>query len=944
MHNLKDGGPAIETGMDWTVELVDNGFVFDWVTDFEPWVAAAFERDLVPCIRVQECNGGCTPNPGYAGNAAYIVLNYKVNHPQYLDRLVYFQLWNEPNDPRDYVAPDVFADYMVAAHSAVHQAEDNIAQSYPDVAGTLKTMTPGQNGASWWDQAFTHNPNAKYAFDVWGTHPYPESYPPWYNHHDGVSFFNKSKTIDSYLLDLDVVASNHGGVSRRGFPVMITETAYGDHLGIAYEGYPKTDRQMAADYNVLAFGTFWYQWPEIVAVHPFILANISWDHFGFVHWYSGSQDTDSDGILEPTDPYPQYTAVKDLRQDLRNGQILAPARLTPYRGPVGAIQGTTTSGGQALEYVTLYTDGYEFGNVSLFDGGYRVENVPAATYTLTAKKYGYGSVSQQVTVTSGGTATANFNLPLIGKLHKGIYFEDCISGVYCSGECPGCNSSGSSFVGQTFRTPADVEFIKFVAAKVAVGYPTEIKFSLRVGGPSGALVPGSDIYRLIEYADAGTMTGAEYPDGQEPSVQPNTTYFMKVERSAGGSIFGFMADTNPYPDGTAYLDYTPYGGWDMKAVIRGMTGYAGPTPTPQPTNTPGGPTPSFTPTPSTPPAPPVVSNPSFESSLGTTWQLWIGSGSNGDALERDWLNTNAKDGVWALAVKGIGTGGKGAFQYVNNNWTVGRTYRATVWARNLANTNINYCIGYKLGNTGSGGGTSATYGSTVVHPSGWTQASVEFTYSGSSGVTIYLRAVNDGHSERAGFDLVEITDIGGGGPQPTATNTPAAQPTPTPTSAPFSGLQNGNMEGGFHNEPDGDHQVANSWTRFTLSGFYKCGGYWHPANHSPDWSQAFWESNWVGGIYQQVSGTSSGQNYTGSVWVKGDADVRFWIGIDPTGGTNAGSGNVQWSSQSVPGGTWTQISKQVQASGSAITLFVKAQNPAGYNKNAWIDDAAITTP
>jgi hypothetical protein len=44
------------------------------------------------------------------------------------------------------------------------------------------------------------------------------------------------------LSDLEVEARvcDEMGSSRQRFPVMITETAYGDHLGIAYEGHPKT--------------------------------------------------------------------------------------------------------------------------------------------------------------------------------------------------------------------------------------------------------------------------------------------------------------------------------------------------------------------------------------------------------------------------------------------------------------------------------------------------------------------------------------------------------------------------------------------------------------------------------------------------------------------------------------------------------------------------------
>ena len=115
--------------------------------------------------------------------------------------------------------------------------------------GVIRTMTPGQNGPEWWRRAIQHNPAVCQAFDVWATHPYPESYPPHYNHHDGVPFINQVKTIDSYLLDLDLVASECSaqGSPRRGFPVMITETVYGDRLVIAYEGYPKATRRLPED-------------------------------------------------------------------------------------------------------------------------------------------------------------------------------------------------------------------------------------------------------------------------------------------------------------------------------------------------------------------------------------------------------------------------------------------------------------------------------------------------------------------------------------------------------------------------------------------------------------------------------------------------------------------------------------------------------------------------
>ncbi|NIO11471.1 MAG: PEGA domain-containing protein, partial [Deltaproteobacteria bacterium] len=457
MHNLKDGGPPFDVGMEWTRHLVGGGFVFDWVFDFEPWIEKAFELNLVPCIRVQECNGGCIPSSGYASNVAWAILNYKIAHPEYADRLVYLQLWNEPHDPRDKVEPDVYADYLVAAHNAVHQAENEAAAAHPGLGleGTLKTMTPGQNGPSWWNEAFSHNPDAKFAFDVWGTHPYPEATPPHYNLHDGDVFIETSKTIDSYLMDLDVVATPHGNPprSRRGFPVMITETAYGEKLGISYEGWPKTNRQMAADYNVDAFGQRWYTWPEIIAVHPFILANMSWEYFAWVHGYSGSKDSNGDGVQEPTDPYPQYTDVRQLRLNLE-GQGMPPARLTPYRGPKGTIKGTIrrSDTGEPVAYATVHTDGYEFGHVSLYDGGYEIHGVPAGDYALTVKKNGYVSVSTDITVIDGQTTTKDFELVYQGRVSRGLYFVDSFAGH--SG-CNGCDLFAHS-LGQTFKTPQDV--------------------------------------------------------------------------------------------------------------------------------------------------------------------------------------------------------------------------------------------------------------------------------------------------------------------------------------------------------------------------------------------------------------------------------------------------------------------------------------------------------
>lgn len=166
----------------------------------------------------------------------------------------------------------------------------------------------------------------------------------------------------------------------------------------------------------------------------------------------------------------------------------------------------------------------------------------------------------------------------------------------------------------------------------------------------------------------------------------------------------------------------------------------------------------------------------------------------------------------------------------------------------------------------------------------------------------------------------------------------------TPSGGSFSGIANGNFEGGFFNDPDVDHQTGNSWHRFVISGVSKSGGD-YGVYRSSHWSQTIYESNWTAGIYQQATGATVGSTYTASVYVRGaDSNVKFWVGIDPYGGTNPSSANVQWSAQCTPGTTWTQITKQVTAQSSTITMFIKAQNTIASNRNAWIDDASLSAP
>ncbi len=77
----------------------------------------------------------------------------------------------------------------------------------------------------------------------------------------------------------------------------------------------------------------------------------------------------------------------------------------------GTISGSVTdANGDALPGANVVVQGHAIGSSADIDGNYTIPSVPAGTHTVRASFLGFTSSSQQVTVTAGGTATANFSL------------------------------------------------------------------------------------------------------------------------------------------------------------------------------------------------------------------------------------------------------------------------------------------------------------------------------------------------------------------------------------------------------------------------------------------------------------------------------------------------------------------------------------------------------
>ena len=235
----------------------------------------------------------------------------------------------------------------------------------------------------------------------------------------------------------------------------------------------------------------------------------------------------------------------------------------PYTGTVGSIAGAVTRNdtGDPVPYATLYTNGYEFGHVSLYDGLYEIHDVPTGNYTLAFQKVGYAGASQSITVSTNQTTTANFSVTYTGKTMEEIYWIDTFAG---NANCDGCNLY-ASYHTQSFKTGPDTGFIKYAACKPNIDGIT-MKFTILSGSSTGTQI-GDPVYGTLEAGVGGNMIGAEWADGDEPAVSPNTTYWLRFERNDATGVYCYAADDNPYSDGQNGLN----SGWDYYGCIRSLT-------------------------------------------------------------------------------------------------------------------------------------------------------------------------------------------------------------------------------------------------------------------------------------------------------------------------------------------------------------------------------------
>lgn len=299
------------------------------------FVNAAYDRDLIPVLRLQGEYGGPywrkpDPDPG-GGYATYAAALKRVvaGLPRREGRPLYVEIWNEPNLGVEWGGapnPAEYGRFLVDAAAAIRSLND------PRIVILNGALSPGgeYNHLEYID-ALAQVPGALQAFDVWASHPYPGNRPPEQNLHANPELPYPWLTIDSYKQELERLAAR----GRPGLRVLLTETGY--QLGtrdLEWLGLPEIDEGRRADYIARALRDYWSRWPEVIGVCPFELVDPAHDS----RWRAW------DWLYPDGGRHQQYDAVAGLAKPSPVPGVLT----VSFRATAWAAPGTYTSAASVI--------------------------------------------------------------------------------------------------------------------------------------------------------------------------------------------------------------------------------------------------------------------------------------------------------------------------------------------------------------------------------------------------------------------------------------------------------------------------------------------------------------------------------------------------------------------------------------------------------------------
>jgi len=568
-----------------------------------------------------------------------------------------------------------------------------------------------------------------------------------------------------------------------------------------------------------------------------------------------------------------------------------PCTLTIHEGgpggeQIGPSMDLTAGGGSTARY--LYGDG-------------GVQTVAGQTYYVKLFHSGGGLHTYK----NSGDPYPNGQAYYGGVAQTGVdlsmtIFEDCDgqATMYC---VPHNISSTDGFyaneIGQTFK--ARGANILSVCLRLSTGGGNKnATLSIVDGGPGGTQIGPTKAVFVKDYGGTGQKVTACWLPGEVP-VTVGNTYYVKLECSQGIYAFCSYSD-DVYPDGTAYMNGVVHRG-DLFGTIMGE-----------------------------------VTLGSSTCTIHGTVRDNLGSPVVGATVSADncgYTTTSGQGGSYSLTVT--------ADAY---NLTCAATCHVTQYANSyIAQAGASQTLDWILPGVGTlNGYVRDIYGNPLVGAGVLTSPGGYSTTTRSSPAGYYLiNGVLIGSYDITASQVPYQSQTIAGVPVNTCTNT-----TRDFALAPQSALANPGFESGLTNWTNyGNGLLSQTGTGpggITPHGGARC-AYNSSSGANPK----------IGGAYQQVWAPVASP-FTASVYAaccgQGGGAAHTWsrIGIDPTGGVSASSGNVQWSawykSPAEVTWQWTQLYKTVTATGNILTVFLDYwQEQPGYalQVNAF-DDVQVT--
>lgn len=292
------------------VKQLFHGINLDIAAPRDCWVYfvnQAYDRGLQPVIRLQ---GGITngnwdkPHADSPGDYARIADAYRRvvgQLPRRDNFKLYIQIWNEPNLNFEWggqLNPTEYAQFLTQTANAIRGIGD------PRIVLVSAPLSPGGHMSigTFMYQMFNTVPDSRWAFDLWGAHPYPANHPPEYNVHRNTAVYPQM-VVDAYLEQLKTLAA----WGRPGVKTFLSETGYelwNNTYG--WEGFPIINEDNRAAYLGRAFEDYWRGWAEVEAVAPYQLSDPvgSWVNWNFI---------DGNGLTYGQ-PRAQFQAMKNLNK------------------------------------------------------------------------------------------------------------------------------------------------------------------------------------------------------------------------------------------------------------------------------------------------------------------------------------------------------------------------------------------------------------------------------------------------------------------------------------------------------------------------------------------------------------------------------------------------------------------------------------------------------